>query len=92
MIDSSTMFQKVADVIEDDLDDSIVVGDPSGSRWLILKGTATDVWHLLDRPEEVASLVAVLAKRYNGSPEQIHQDVSSLLDRLRKLGIVSVVL
>ena len=87
MADNST-FSWADDVSQEDLGDSIVLGDASGNHWIVLKGTAPDVWRLLDEPRTLDHLTLRLAQRYQGEDERIRSDVQLLLARLLENGFI----
>lgn len=81
-------FCRAEAIVQEDLGDSLVLGDASGEHWLVLEGTATDVWRLLDQPRTLEDLATKLQERYHGDRSRILEDTGSLLDRLSEKGFV----
>ena len=87
MTDNST-FSWADEVSQEDLGDSIVLGDASGNHWIVLKGTAPDVWRLLNEPRTLDDLTLRLTERYQGDNDQIRSDVQQLLITLLEKGFI----
>jgi hypothetical protein len=51
---------------------------------------ATRIWALLERPMTLAELTAALGEEFEGAPEEIERDVRTLVEELRRDGLVTV--
>ena len=66
----------------------VLVLAASGSRPLLLEGTAVDLWLAVGRPKTDGQLVAELADRYGVEIGLVETDVHSALEQLRAAEIV----
>jgi hypothetical protein len=58
---------------------------------LMLNTTASEIWRLLDEPQDAASISRALGSRFDQQPEQIEPQVAGLLQQLVDLGVADVV-
>jgi hypothetical protein len=93
MVDENKSFSRSPNILEETFpdSDSIVVVSPSGKQWLVLKGTAIDVWRLTERHQTVDGLTKDLLDKYSADYDVIYEDVKSVLNKLISLGIVSYI-
>jgi hypothetical protein len=64
------------------LDGETVLYDERNHSTLRLNSSATEVWEAIDGRSSVETIVADLAMRYRESPQALHDDVATLLERL----------
>ncbi len=83
-MDDDTIYRWADGVVQEDLGDSIILGDGLGSSWLVLSGTAIDIWRLLQDPHTLNSLIIKLNERYESTPDRMRADVISVLTNLSK--------
>lgn len=55
---------------------------------LCLRGTAVEVWRILDQPQSFQSLTESLHRRYRGSADQIRADIVAIFDEWERLGVL----
>ena len=80
-----------ADVLTVEIDDEIVVMDPTESAYFALNEPASDIWKLIadGRGRSVEALCRLLAETYRDVPaERMRQDVERLLERLSAAGLL----
>lgn len=88
MIHPDSVLTPAEGVVQEDFGDSVMVGDASGNHWLILRGTAIDIWQLLQEPRSSDALRQALAERFAGDPGQMRADIESFLEQLLHAGII----
>jgi Coenzyme PQQ synthesis protein D (PqqD) len=74
-------------VVQEELDEALMVGDAAGDNWLVLRGTATEIWRLLEHPIGLDQIERTLADRYSGG-DRIREDVEDLLRRLDEKNLI----
>ena len=74
-----------------ELDGEVSIFNPTERNALMLNGTASSIWRLLERRREVDEIVAELASDYGTDPDQIRTDVHNAVDELTRLGAVVAV-
>jgi hypothetical protein len=57
----------------------------------VLNEVAGYIWSLLDGKRTVADIAALIAARYEVSPEEAERDVSAFLSEMERLGAVHAV-
>ena len=73
---------------EHELDGELTLYDPETQRALVLNTTATEVWRLSDGTRAELDIVTALSTTYDATPDQIGEEVRSLLDQLHGLGLL----
>jgi hypothetical protein len=71
-----------------ELDGDISLYDSATSRALMLNGTASDVWRLLDGEHTLDEIVELLATAYQVSSMSIRSDVVRAVDELAAAGVL----
>jgi hypothetical protein len=71
-----------------ELDGDISLYDSATSRALMLNGTASDVWRLLDGEHTLDEIVELLALAYQISSGSIRSDVVRTIDELAAAGLL----
>ncbi|GAB4424662.1 MAG: hypothetical protein Kow00106_21440 [Anaerolineae bacterium] len=82
-------------IAQEALDETIVVplGQSGGAHAApyVLNEVAGYIWSLLDGERTVADIAALIAARYEVSPEEAERDVSAFLGEMERLGVVYAV-
>lgn len=73
-------------IIESEVDDQLVLYDPSEETVTILNGTAADIWHLCDGTQGLDEIVATLASAYRVPIESLAAEVAETVLELRRMG------
>jgi hypothetical protein len=73
------------------VDRDIVFLNRATDSYVALDEIGRRIWELLERPREIADLVAELSGEFDGSRELIAADVLVFLGELEREGMVSVV-
>lgn len=74
------------DIVATDLDDELVLLDPSDQKIFSLNATGRVVWQAL--PAMTSALMALLIKRFDVSEDQAMTDVHQLLQTLLTAGLI----
>ena len=69
----------------------VLVCPPGTDESQLVSRPADAVWTLLDEPISIDELVEVLAPAFGAPADQVHHDVTALVDRLLELGAVEQV-
>jgi hypothetical protein len=90
--DLDARFQLGADVVTHDIDEGLLVVDlDSGKTWK-LNHIGAAVCRGLEQGTDLAHITSELAGRYGMAIETVRRDVETLLDSLRKEGLVAPVM
>lgn len=76
------------DVIATDVTDSIVALDLDAASYYGVEATGRRIWQLLEEPQSVDSLVAVLTEEYDVSVERCTTSVGEFLAELESLALI----
>jgi hypothetical protein len=66
----------------------VIVAPPDEPDVLLLSGTGSAVWLLLEEPRTVDELVGELAEQFAASPSEIRQAVAGFVEQLSSRGVV----
>ncbi|GIU91959.1 MAG: hypothetical protein KatS3mg011_0865 [Acidimicrobiia bacterium] len=75
-------------ILEEEVDDDLVLYDPSRESVTVLNTTAADIWRLCDGSLTLDEVVERLAAAYGTSAEQIRGDVARTVGRLVEEGLL----
>jgi Coenzyme PQQ synthesis protein D (PqqD) len=89
-IPGTAWVQRGPEILTRDVGDEVLLTSEARSEVDVLKGTAAEVWRLLEEPIVVADLVGLLAEAYSADPAVVEADVDALLARLSEIGAVQV--
>ena len=78
-------------VTHERLDDEVIAINLESGFYYALVGVAADVWSAFDPAGTVAGAVAMLANRYDVSPEQLRSDVEAFAHQLEGVGLLTAV-
>ena len=75
-------------VTQIEVDGLVSVYSPSTEQVVLLNDTATDVWHLADGEQDLAGIVALLARTYGVDPALIHDDIAATVRSFVQAGLI----
>lgn len=75
-------------IFQDNSDEGLIVGSEEGNDWLVLHGTAIDVWRALDEHHTIDSVTDGLLEHFEGDRQQIRKDVETLVESFVRAGII----
>jgi hypothetical protein len=81
-------FVRAPDVPTAEFGDELAVMDLKSGAYIAFNRTAADIWKLLEQPQTLESLCAILVERYRIEPGQCREDVEELLRELVEMGVV----
>ncbi|NED99624.1 PqqD family protein [Phytoactinopolyspora halotolerans] len=76
-------------VREMEIDGDITLFHAATQTALVLNGTASDVWRLIDGERTLEEIVAALDQAYDADPETVRAGVDSALTQLREHGLLA---
>lgn len=85
-----TVFRKVGELLESDVDEEIVALDVDRGQCYGLNAVGSRVWRLLDSPMSLGDICSALQDEYEVEPEVCEEEVTRLLSELRSEGLVEV--
>ena len=69
-----------------------VANQLSGENWLfVLNEVGARIWELIDRGRSVQQIEQLLLEEFDTTPEQLEEDLLSVLDQLLELGAIEAV-
>jgi len=83
-----SIVQRSKDIPFTKLDDELLAIDSDAEYCYSLNETAGRVWELIQSPIPVAKICAQLCSEYRVDPALCLQDVTALLEKLHKAGLV----
>ena len=88
MITAHTRISRGPDILPAEIDGELLLMDIDGGDYIGLKGTARQIWDLVEVPREFAQLCALLQDRYRAPPGRIDADVKAFVGRLAARNLV----
>jgi hypothetical protein len=85
-----TVFRKVGELLESDVDEEIVALDVDKGQCYGLNAVGSRVWRLLDSPKSLGEICSALEEEYEVEPDVCRAEVTRLLSDLRSEGLVEV--
>jgi hypothetical protein len=85
-----TVFRKVGELLESDVDEEIVALDVSKGQCYGLNAVGSRVWRLLDSPTSLGDICSALQQEYEVEPETCKDEVTRLLTELRFEGLIEI--
>ena len=83
-----TSFSISKDVLAQELDGETVLLDLASESYFSLDAVGTRVWQLLNAGQDMAAIIDTLLKEYEVERETLEHDISELLERLGKAGLI----
>ena len=83
-----TVFRKVADLLESDVDEEIVALDMDKGQCYGLNAVGSRVWRLLDTPMSLEDICRTLQDEYEVEPALCREQIGRLLADLQSEGLV----
>ncbi len=84
MINESNIYQRSENCFLEEMDDEILLYNPSNNITLHLNESSALVWKMLDGQHSIGTLIAVLQEQYPDAKDQIQIDVTELIEQLVK--------
>ena len=85
-----TVFRKVGQLLESDVDEEIVALDVDKGECYGLNAVGSRVWRLLDSPKSLRDICSALQEEYEVEPDVCESEVTRLLSDLRSEGLVDI--
>ena len=86
---SSTVVVSASQVSTSIGDEAVILGAEAG-QYFGLKDVGARVWELVQEPQQVEALCAVICTEYEVAPEECERDVIALLSDLHARGLLDV--
>ena len=90
MIDDGTSIVRVHDAITAEMGDETVILDNATGVFIQLNRSAGRIWNLLEVPQTVPSLCALLVERYDVSTDICRIEVIAFVQDMAAKGIVTL--
>jgi len=84
MITAETRIARAPDVLPAEIDGELLLMSIEDGQYVGLKGTARQIWDLVDPPCTFAALCDTLSARYRAEPGRIDADARAFVGRLAK--------
>lgn len=65
-----------------------LVLEVADGKWLVLRGTAMDVWDYLSNPRSIDDVTLEMTRRYSGDPNEVRRDVEKVVRHLVNAQVV----
>jgi coenzyme PQQ synthesis protein D (PqqD) len=88
--DGARLTLRAPHVIHEAIDGEVIVINLSTGAYYSLRGSAAEAWELIQRPDgiDTSQLIAVLATRYEASPEELSAAFDPFVAELGREGLV----
>jgi hypothetical protein len=86
--DRRTKYTRNSKTISGRLHDELVMMDIDHGKYFSLNPVATRIWDLLERPQNMDELCAVLIDEYDVEPEQCLSEVEEHMAEMVRFGLV----
>lgn len=90
MIGDGTSIMRVQDAITAEVGDETVILDNSTGVFIQLNRSAGKIWNLLETPQTVQSLCALLVERYDVSSDLCRTEVIAFLQDMASKDLVAL--
>ncbi|QNQ10343.1 PqqD family protein [Sphingomonas alpina] len=87
---SDVRVRRAPDLITAPLDDGAMIMDIAGGNFLELNRTAARIWDLLDTPNTVSGLCALMLDRYDVTPELCAAQIEAWMADMREQKLIVV--
>ncbi|MDD2451470.1 MAG: lasso peptide biosynthesis PqqD family chaperone [Sulfurovum sp.] len=91
MLAMDKMIRRSTDVIASEMDDELVMMSMENNAYYGLNSVGRRVWELLETEQTLLSLCGQLMEKYDVDEAACQRDVSALVMKLEKAGLVTVV-
>lgn len=89
-IDPTGMLVRAENFTAAPLDDDLVILSLASNEYIALDDIGRSIWNLLETPQRFDQLCLQLGLVYEGTPEEIANDLQSFLHELERAGLVHV--
>jgi Coenzyme PQQ synthesis protein D (PqqD) len=86
---SETVWRRNDNWVGSQIEDAYVMLNFDGGEYVSLNRTATDIWNVLETPNNASQIVKTLIANYNISEDQCAKSVDRLLVELKAKGLIS---
>jgi len=90
MLAADKMIRRSTDVIASEMDDELVMMSMENNAYYGLNSVGRRVWELLETEQTLLSLCGQLMEKYDVDEAACQRDVSALVMKLEKAGLVTV--
>lgn len=90
-INLSSVVARVEQQVSAALDDEIVVLNMNDSKYYGLNGIGAFIWHSIEKPDKVSTIVDAVFDNYEVTRESCEEDVLAFLRELSDAGLVRII-
>ena len=86
-----TVYKASSKYLYSEIDSEAVILDVNSGTYFGLNEVSNRIWQLLQTPTDSEQLIAQILEEYEVTPEDVREDVQSLLGDMLNAGLVEVV-
>lgn len=86
-----TVYKASSKYLYSEIDSEAVILDVNSGTYFGLNEVSNRIWQLLQTPTDSEQLIAQILEEYEVTPEEVREDVQSLLGDMLNAGLVEVV-
>ena len=86
-----TVYKASSKYLYSEIDSEAVILDVDSGTYFGLNEVSNRIWQLLQTPTDSEQLIAQILEEYEVAPEEVREDVLSLLNDMSNAGLVEVV-
>ena len=86
-----TVYKASSKYLYSEIDSEAVILDVDSGTYFGLNEVSNRIWQLLQTPTDSEQLIAQILEEYEVAPEEVREDVQSLLNDMSNAGLVEVV-
>jgi hypothetical protein len=90
MLTGSTTVQRVDHTIDAVFQDSLLLLDPVGGKYMELNPVARRIWQLLETPTTVDHLCSTLTSEFNVPSSACLEETQQLLEKMQALELLKI--
>lgn len=79
-----------ADIVSETIDEEVIIVNLQEGFYYSLFNTATDIWNRIETGISSQNLIKELLQHYDGSPEEIIQEINKFIETLQTEGLIIV--
>lgn len=85
---TSTPKKHAPAFVETKIGEEMIVMHLESGEFFSLKGTASEIWSLIDGEQSTADIVTTLAERHDAPEEAVKEDVEEFIKQLGQAGLL----
>lgn len=89
-MDKETIFVTRKDLLSTNVRDETAILDMASGKYYGLNEVGKRIWELLQTPQSLAHLIAVIVEEFEVEESTCEQDVTSLLNDLLSAGLIEI--